>query len=168
MRLRHLSANSNRSIGQNGTNSDVYTLSDIRSIRSSAADNMFRQGVPTVTVSSVSMATVSTTTITPTTTTTNSSTNSNDQAMTLNQPMSPVSGQSASTDSRANGAATNSNNISNNSSGGAVPAPNISDQQLQTTNDDEQLPAGWEIRYDPFGRRYYVDHNTRSVKLHLM
>ncbi len=29
--------------------------------------------------------------------------------------------------------------------------------------DDEPLPTGWEMRYDPFGRRYYVDHNTRST-----
>lgn len=29
--------------------------------------------------------------------------------------------------------------------------------------DDEPLPAGWERRTDPYGRRYYVDHNTRWV-----
>lgn len=29
--------------------------------------------------------------------------------------------------------------------------------------DDEELPAGWERRIDPYGRRYYVDHNTRST-----
>jgi NEDD4-like E3 ubiquitin-protein ligase WWP1 len=29
--------------------------------------------------------------------------------------------------------------------------------------DDEPLPAGWERRTDPYGRRYYVDHNTRST-----
>lgn len=29
--------------------------------------------------------------------------------------------------------------------------------------DDEPLPAGWEIRFDQYGRRYYVDHNTRST-----
>jgi len=29
--------------------------------------------------------------------------------------------------------------------------------------DDEPLPAGWERRKDPFGRPYYVDHNTRST-----
>ena len=51
---------------------------------------------------------------------------------------------------------------------GASPAPvsNANDQQLQPTQssgDDEPLPAGWEIRYDQFGRRYYVDHNTRST-----
>lgn len=33
----------------------------------------------------------------------------------------------------------------------------------QSANTDEPLPAGWEIRYDQFRRRYYVDHNTRST-----
>jgi NEDD4-like E3 ubiquitin-protein ligase WWP1 len=30
-------------------------------------------------------------------------------------------------------------------------------------DDDEELPGGWERRTDPYGRRYYVDHNTRST-----
>lgn len=50
---------------------------------------------------------------------------------------------------------------------GAAPAPNLNsgDQQLQTqtSTDDEPLPSGWEVRFDQFGRRYYVDHNTRST-----
>lgn len=29
--------------------------------------------------------------------------------------------------------------------------------------EEEALPAGWEMRYDVYGRRYYVDHNTRST-----
>ena len=29
--------------------------------------------------------------------------------------------------------------------------------------DEEPLPSGWEIRYDTYGRKYYVDHNTRST-----
>uniref|UniRef100_T1KCS5 HECT-type E3 ubiquitin transferase n=1 Tax=Tetranychus urticae TaxID=32264 RepID=T1KCS5_TETUR len=28
---------------------------------------------------------------------------------------------------------------------------------------DENLPPGWEIRYDQYNRKYYVDHNTRST-----
>lgn len=28
---------------------------------------------------------------------------------------------------------------------------------------EEPLPIGWEMRYDMYGRRYYVDHNTRST-----
>lgn len=29
--------------------------------------------------------------------------------------------------------------------------------------EEEPLPQGWEIRFDQFGRKYYVDHNTRST-----
>ncbi|KAH0552405.1 E3 ubiquitin-protein ligase Su(dx) [Cotesia glomerata] len=28
---------------------------------------------------------------------------------------------------------------------------------------EEPLPLGWDMRYDVYGRRYYVDHNTRST-----
>ncbi|OWR44915.1 ubiquitin protein ligase [Danaus plexippus plexippus] len=28
---------------------------------------------------------------------------------------------------------------------------------------EEPLPHGWEMRHDVYGRRYYVDHNTRST-----
>lgn len=31
------------------------------------------------------------------------------------------------------------------------------------SNPEEPLPFGWEMRYDTFGRRYYVDHNTRYL-----
>uniref|UniRef100_A0AAG5DVW1 HECT-type E3 ubiquitin transferase n=1 Tax=Anopheles atroparvus TaxID=41427 RepID=A0AAG5DVW1_ANOAO len=62
--------------------------------------------------------------------------------------------------------------------GGAIPMPmggSLTDQQLilqhqqqqqqrdQNPIDDEPLPAGWEMRVDKYGRRYYVDHNTRST-----
>lgn len=54
-----------------------------------------------------------------------------------------------------------------NGSNGSTPAPvsNAGDQQLQTqtSTDEEPLPSGWEVRFDQFGRRYYVDHNTRST-----
>ena len=36
-------------------------------------------------------------------------------------------------------------------------------QQQQQPSEEEPLPAGWEIRYDSFGRKYYVDHNSRST-----
>ncbi|XP_055546077.1 E3 ubiquitin-protein ligase Su(dx) [Wyeomyia smithii] len=46
----------------------------------------------------------------------------------------------------------------------------LTDQQMmlqaaaqQNQVDDEPLPAGWEMRVDKYGRRYYVDHNTRST-----
>lgn len=49
------------------------------------------------------------------------------------------------------------------SGGNPAPISNAGDQQLQTqtSTEDEPLPAGWEIRFDQIGRRYYVDHNTR-------
>ncbi|XP_055916727.1 E3 ubiquitin-protein ligase Su(dx) [Eupeodes corollae] len=51
-----------------------------------------------------------------------------------------------------------------NAGGNPVPVSSVGDQQLQAAQaDDEPLPAGWEIRYDQYGRRYYVDHNTRST-----
>lgn len=28
---------------------------------------------------------------------------------------------------------------------------------------NEELPPGWEVRFDQFNRKYYVDHNTRST-----
>ena len=31
------------------------------------------------------------------------------------------------------------------------------------TQPEKPLPAGWEMRCDVYGRRYYVDHNTRST-----
>uniref|UniRef100_A0A1B0C034 HECT-type E3 ubiquitin transferase n=1 Tax=Glossina palpalis gambiensis TaxID=67801 RepID=A0A1B0C034_9MUSC len=49
-------------------------------------------------------------------------------------------------------------------SSNGLPVSNVNDQQLQAAQaDDEPLPAGWEIRFDQYGRRYYVDHNTRST-----
>lgn len=56
----------------------------------------------------------------------------------------------------------------NGGAGNPAPVSNINDQQLQpatqsVNNSDEQLPVGWEVRYDQFRRRYYVDHNTRST-----
>lgn len=35
--------------------------------------------------------------------------------------------------------------------------------QIDNMQPEEPLPAGWEMRYDVYGRRYYVDHNTRST-----
>lgn len=65
----------------------------------------------------------------------------------------------------ASGSASQSQIVSN----GANPALSLANPNEQQTPpgqppaDDEPLPAGWEIRFDQFGRRYYVDHNTRST-----
>lgn len=32
-----------------------------------------------------------------------------------------------------------------------------------TVADEQPLPAGWEMRFDQLGRRYYVDHTTKST-----
>ncbi|PNF39754.1 E3 ubiquitin-protein ligase Su(dx) [Cryptotermes secundus] len=42
-------------------------------------------------------------------------------------------------------------------------AQDAATQRGQTSGAEEPLPAGWEMRYDVYGRRYYVDHNTRST-----
>lgn len=47
-----------------------------------------------------------------------------------------------------------------------VPNGNVVTQNENDENrngQEEPLPAGWEMRYDSLGRRYYVDHNTRLV-----
>lgn len=52
-----------------------------------------------------------------------------------------------------------------NGSNAPLTLTNPNEQQIPSGQppDDEPLPAGWEIRFDQFGRRYYVDHNTRST-----
>lgn len=53
-----------------------------------------------------------------------------------------------------------------------VAGPSLADSDMSATPGstahypnpaEEPLPAGWEMRYDVYGRRYYVDHNTRST-----
>ncbi|KAK0201921.1 hypothetical protein DFS33DRAFT_1031492 [Desarmillaria ectypa] len=47
------------------------------------------------------------------------------------------------------------------------PASQTAAQQRNVEEDaSSPLPAGWERRYDPQGRPYYVDHNTRSTTWH--
>lgn len=60
---------------------------------------------------------------------------------------------------------TNQSQIVPNGTNAPVASTNPNEQQIQSAQpaDDEPLPAGWEIRFDQFGRRYYVDHNTRST-----
>ncbi|KAJ9590572.1 hypothetical protein L9F63_016392, partial [Diploptera punctata] len=56
-----------------------------------------------------------------------------------------------------------------NGTAGAPPIANANatggpqDRGQQPSGAEEPLPAGWEMRYDVYGRRYYVDHNTRST-----
>jgi E3 ubiquitin-protein ligase NEDD4 len=44
-----------------------------------------------------------------------------------------------------------------------APAPPPPAPVAQPTPLEEGLPAGWELRYDPRGRAYYVDHTTRTT-----
>uniref|UniRef100_A0A1Q3G2M0 HECT-type E3 ubiquitin transferase n=1 Tax=Culex tarsalis TaxID=7177 RepID=A0A1Q3G2M0_CULTA len=78
------------------------------------------------------------------------------------QPMVPMNGGVAAPQVSGGGGAT---------AGALVPmGGSLTDQQMmlqaaaqQNQVDDEPLPAGWEMRVDKYGRRYYVDHNTRST-----
>lgn len=53
--------------------------------------------------------------------------------------------------------------------GAVAPAPTLAPTgneaaaQPNSNASEETLPAGWEMRYDVYGRRYYVDHNSRST-----
>ncbi|KAK2578358.1 hypothetical protein KPH14_002630 [Odynerus spinipes] len=57
------------------------------------------------------------------------------------QPTMPVAGQSVA------------------QLGSSVMLPDVDN----TCHLEEPLPSGWEMRYDSYGRRYYIDHNTRST-----
>lgn len=46
-----------------------------------------------------------------------------------------------------------------------VPNGNVVQGPTEEAQGEEPLPVGWEMRYDMYGRRYYVDHNTRYVLL---
>ncbi|XP_058452659.1 E3 ubiquitin-protein ligase Su(dx) [Malaya genurostris] len=87
---------------------------------------------------------------------------SNGQVQTsLSGAMIPMNGGAVAPQASAGGVA----------AGAMVPiGGSLTDQQMmlqaaaqQHQVDDEPLPAGWEMRVDKYGRRYYVDHNTRST-----
>ena len=43
-----------------------------------------------------------------------------------------------------------------------TPVARINNNRRDNT-EEEDLPLGWEVRYDQHGRKYYVDHNTRTT-----
>ncbi|KAG1702350.1 E3 ubiquitin-protein ligase Su(dx) [Nymphon striatum] len=45
----------------------------------------------------------------------------------------------------------------------ATDAPTDAPTNINNNLTEEQLPAGWEMRVDQYGRRYYVDHRNRST-----
>ncbi|XP_023028955.1 suppressor of deltex [Leptinotarsa decemlineata] len=58
------------------------------------------------------------------------------------------------------------NSIPNGSIGPPITVPNgniAQSEPEENRTDSEPLPPGWEMRFDTYGRRYYVDHNTRST-----
>lgn len=56
-------------------------------------------------------------------------------------------------------------NIPNGSIGppATVPQSNINQIEPAGSRHEDPLPPGWEMRFDTYGRRYYVDHNTKST-----
>lgn len=46
---------------------------------------------------------------------------------------------------------------------GATSQSDLTQSGAATNGVEEPLPAGWEMRFDTYSRRYYVDHNTRST-----
>ncbi|CAL1273609.1 unnamed protein product [Larinioides sclopetarius] len=45
----------------------------------------------------------------------------------------------------------------------AQPSQRSGNQRQAANGEEELLPLGWEVRFDQYGRKYYVDHNTRST-----
>ncbi|XP_019868431.1 E3 ubiquitin-protein ligase Su(dx) [Aethina tumida] len=52
--------------------------------------------------------------------------------------------------------------LPNGSIGPPITVPNGACVEEEPRN-EEPLPPGWDMRFDSYGRRYYVDHNTRST-----
>ncbi|KAK7075175.1 WW domain containing E3 ubiquitin protein ligase 1 [Halocaridina rubra] len=46
---------------------------------------------------------------------------------------------------------------------GNATVPRSGNNASQNMPQEEALPTGWEMRFDQYGRRYYVDHTTRST-----
>lgn len=44
-----------------------------------------------------------------------------------------------------------------------LPSTETASEPSQASSTTESLPQGWELRADPLGRTYYVDHNTRTT-----
>ncbi|KAG5346476.1 SUDX ligase, partial [Acromyrmex charruanus] len=79
--------------------------------------------------------------------------------------ISPVAvPDSRSSVSRIPQTTTSSQSIAASVPGQSVTQPGSSIVLTEDINHSEEpLPPGWEMRYDLYGRRYYVDHNTRST-----
>ncbi|PAV62280.1 hypothetical protein WR25_14773 [Diploscapter pachys] len=59
---------------------------------------------------------------------------------------------------------TSSAGINGNKSRDTVTTATVSTGQTGSSSaTDERLPEGWELRFDQYGRKYYVDHTTKST-----
>ncbi|CAF0861791.1 unnamed protein product [Rotaria sp. Silwood1] len=73
-------------------------------------------------------------------------------------------------DNHTNGTSISSSSSTETTTAAVAAAAIIPDRQQTGTKNEtsltelkEQLPPGWELRYDPLGRPYYVDHNRRRT-----
>ncbi|XP_034230573.1 E3 ubiquitin-protein ligase Su(dx) [Thrips palmi] len=80
----------------------------------------------------------------------------------VHPPEHPAEGESNASPSTS--AATMPNGVAPVGAGATGPCVDVEARVPgSTATVEEPLPAGWEMRYDVYGRRYYVDHNTRST-----
>ena len=100
----------------------------------------------------------------PTTMSQNATTTTNLQNSPTPPPPPPITTTTAPTTTGGN------NQFSSLQTGNSPTAFSITNNSNQvqsatitTTEFQEELPAGWESRFDCFGRKYYVDHNTKST-----
>ncbi|KAH7636366.1 nedd4-like protein e3 ubiquitin-protein ligase wwp1-like protein [Dermatophagoides farinae] len=84
-----------------------------------------------------------------------------------NRTITPIGSDSKITSPSRKSTLTNDNNPTDHqpstSTTATNSAPQQSTQRSNMTQIEEPLPHGWEIRFDTYGRKYYVDHNTKST-----
>ncbi|KAF4524320.1 hypothetical protein B566_EDAN005378 [Ephemera danica] len=75
--------------------------------------------------------------------------------VTVSSPSTPAASPATTTTTPTSNGSIPSTPPADGSEGGASTAA--------SSSIEEPLPPGWEMRYDVYGRRYYVDHNTKST-----
>ncbi|XP_076044003.1 WW domain containing E3 ubiquitin protein ligase suppressor of deltex isoform X2 [Oratosquilla oratoria] len=76
------------------------------------------------------------------------------------QAMIPVAGAAAGGTGGTGGSSNDKNSTSGGGGSGGSEGEGLGPN---SPAEEEPLPPGWEMRYDSYGRRYYVDHTTRST-----
>lgn len=74
----------------------------------------------------------------------------------VTQAPSSTAGQTNNTNNTSNGRRSNSGKTRD------TMLPQASDVNA-SAGGEERLPEGWELRFDAYGRKYYVDHTTKST-----